>query len=103
MSQLYEASQLKDDRVRSVRHAEYLLLNTISHRNALSTLRMNGGLNRPFYDEIEEKRCLKAQRNMKKLFEGMMEKRVKYLTPDQQEEHRLERAHPDQRFLGDFE
>ena len=67
MSQLYEASQLKDDRVRSVRHAEYLLLNTIAHRNALSTLRMNGGLNRPFYDEIEEKRCLKAQRNMKKL------------------------------------
>ena len=91
MSQLYEASQLKDDRVRSVRHAEYLLLNTLSQSDALHTLRMNGGLNRPFYDEIEEKRCLKAQRNMKKLFEGMMKKRVKYLPLAQQDEHNLER------------
>ena len=88
---------LKDDRVRSVRHAEYLLLNTISHRNALYTLRMNGGLNRPFYDEIEEKRCLKAQRNMKKLFEGMMEKRIKYLPEDLQDIERWEKEHRQER------
>jgi hypothetical protein len=91
MSQLYEASQLRDDRVRSVRHAEYMLLNTLSQRDALFPLSFKGGLNRPFYDAIEEKRCVKAVANMRKIFQGMMEKRVKYLPLDQQEEHNLER------------
>ena len=80
---------MKDDRVRSVRHAEFLILNQICYEQNMNNMSLSAGVNRPFYDDVEKKRCFTAVKNMRRLFSGMMEKRVKYLTPDQQEEHRL--------------
>lgn len=89
MSQLYEASQLKDDRVRSVRHAEFLILNQICYEQNMNNMSLSAGVNRPFYDDVEKKRCFTAVKNMRRLFSGMMDKRVKYLPEELQEEHRL--------------
>jgi len=89
MSQLYEASQLKDDRVRSVRHAEFLILNQICYEQNMNNMSLSAGVNRPFYDDVEKKRCFTAVKNMRRLFSGMMDKRVKYLPEELQEEHLL--------------